>query len=160
MNSEGGAFAVVPDEAPDPAPACGRVGWIDLCGDKYDSHHVYRSHLQFNTGSIPAGAQVISASMTWTSDGDSPRVTLYLPLQMWNGEPLSLFSLPVKKLDPNSPKKEILQAVLSWRESPKYNYGIVVTGSDESMDCQGNWHAWKICDIKIEGEMMVSEAVD
>lgn len=140
-------------EHPDPGPACARLGWTNRCQDEWQVHWIYRSHLGLDVSKIPAAASVVAARLTWAETGNNPTaIRLYKLTAPWDGEWKTLFAIPCTEVGINHPT-QLRDAVQEWVRQPGQNYGLVLVGADESMDCD---HAKTsihiLCSLKLEVE--------
>lgn len=139
----------------EPGPGCCRIGWVNDCDSYQDSHWVFRSHLALDVSTIPATAKVTSARLTWSEDRVWPfgerAIHLYKLNAPWNGDPGALFTIACIEVDRN----HLQYVVQEWVKRPGTNYGLVLVGDDETMDCDhGKKLVRVLCSLKLEVETL------
>jgi hypothetical protein len=144
-------------ETPDPGPSCCRIGWTNRCEDGWQVHWIYRSHLALNVSKIPAAASVVGARLTWTTGGGNPTaIRLYKLTASWDGDWKTLFSIPCTEISLNHPT-QLRDAVQEWVQQPGKNYGLVLVGADESMNCgHAKTSIHILCNLKLEVETQLA----
>jgi hypothetical protein len=149
------AFRPTPPDFADPGPGNSRVGFRNMCdsGD-YKYNYIFRSHIYFNlTGETGA---VQSAKISYAETGAPPTPLYWYALTAkWDGDALSLFSIPGTPVNLNDPN-QLRDVVKNWLQDPSKNYGLVLVGNDEGMSACNNSGAIHILN-QVKLELMLEE---
>jgi len=121
----------------DPGPMAARVGYHNITLEKntFEANDVcrfiYRSHVQFDLQY--EHGEILSANLTYTEFNAPPAVmNFYALTAAWDGQYLSLFSIPCVKININD-ANQMRGIVQNWVNHPEQNFGIVITGNDERL---------------------------
>lgn len=133
-----------------------RIGFRNLIKDDNRINYVYRSFIRFDLKNIKG--EVKWAKLSYikndgTPDANRPTFALTLP---WNGNASDLFSIagnPINLLDP--PQMRAL--VQGWINDPNMNFGLVMTGPDESMMSNNAGHIMYLENVRLEIGLAVTD---
>lgn len=130
-------------------PGSVRVGFRNLSHDDNQINYVYRSFVRFNLNNLKGTVKWAKLSYVkndGTPDANRPTYALSLP---WNGSASDLFSVPGKPINPLD-AAQMRDLVQSWIDDPNMNFGLVMTGPDESMANNNAGHIMYLGDVRLE----------
>ena len=145
-----GMTSVAWDSSPQPNVAGSvRVGFRNRSQDDNQINYVYRSFIRFNLNNLKGTVKWAKLSYVkndGTPDANRPTYALSLP---WNGSASDLFSVPGKLVNPLD-TAQMRDLVQSWIDDPNMNFGLVMTGPDESMANNNAGHIMYLGDVRLE----------
>ena len=88
-----------------------------------------------------------------TPDANRPTYALAMP---WNGSASDLFSVPGKLVNilDTAQMRDLVQG---WLDDPNMNFGLVMTGPDESMANNNAGHIMYLGDVRLEIGLTITD---
>ena len=152
-----GMAAVAWDSSPQPnIPGSVRVGFRNRSQDDNQINYVYRSFIRFNLNNLKGTVKWAKLSYVkndGTPDANRPTYALAMP---WNGSASDLFSVPGKLVNilDTAQMRDLVQG---WLDDPNMNFGLVMTGPDESMANNNAGHIMYLGDVRLEIGLTITD---
>lgn len=137
-------------------PGTVRVGFKNLSNGDNQINYVYRSFIRFDLKDLKGDVKWAKLSYVkndGTPDANRPTYALTLP---WNGSASDLFSIPGNLINPLD-TSQMRALVQGWIDDPNMNFGLMMTGPDESMANTNGGHIMYLGNVRLEIGLTITD---